>query len=222
MKICLDQQILLKDTFLVHIFIIKKLIKLAEASRNILSMSQLSNEILGQVWNLSFMSNGMGLSYPEFCLAMFLVKAKLEGKDVPQVLPDKVKQCVLQSISRVSSLWNGQNSPFVASIGIQPGSMSTNPSMVSITSQISHISQSSPLSSTAKPISGIPPMTQTASFVSQNTNDGISTPTMTPSASLTEAPRVWLIGPDEKAQYDSIFRAWDPTNTGFITRNSFF
>jgi hypothetical protein len=37
-----------------------------------------------------------------------------------------------------------------------------------------------------------------------------------PLSSQNTGSRPWLVTPQEKAQYDSIFRLWDPQGTGFI------
>lgn len=160
---------------------------------------------------------------------MFLIKIKLNGKELPQVLPDQVKQCVSQSLANIQQTFFGQ-AP-VAQQGVSgPGQSIGISQAASVPNVVQQLPQQRPSPAPA-------PITVAISTPVQS----VATPTMTPSQStagmgrsnsiLVENPPAvgsprtivaesnsgWIITPAEKAQYDTIFKAWDMNNTGFIT-----
>ncbi|KAJ3283706.1 actin organization and endocytosis protein, partial [Borealophlyctis nickersoniae] len=170
----------------------------ADSARNILVQSQLSDAILARIWSLSAITNGSSLTYPEFCLAMYLAKLARAGTMPPPQLPDAVRQQVLQSATAVSHLLTSPAPP------------------------------ASPL---VPALSGNAPMSRSASFqvpLGVTVVDGFAGP-MVVQAPERGAPmqqqqqqqpqrqRDWAIEAAEKARYDSIFKVWDPENSGFIS-----
>ncbi|KAH8551229.1 hypothetical protein BGW37DRAFT_407002, partial [Umbelopsis sp. PMI_123] len=64
----------------------------ADAARNILMRSQIDNNTLAQIWDLSNVTSTPELTFPEFAVAMYLTSLKLTGKQVPSSLPAKIKE----------------------------------------------------------------------------------------------------------------------------------
>lgn len=177
-------------------------------------------------------TDGSGLSFPEFCLAMFLAKAKLGGRDVPAVLPDKVKQCVTQSFQAIQRaigyMAPGATSFSAAPYVSQAPSYGNNqvPAMMGLGVTLPTVAPppAMPTPAVYAP-PHIPNLSMNASHM-ERVNSGVSSPSLAGSPALhsssgpTPEPPAsgWAISLSEKAQYDSIFKAWDMGNTGFITR----
>ena len=191
--------------------------------------SGLPPETLGQIWTLSCFissldsSTMMGITFPEFVLAMFLVKAKLGGRDVPSSLPDKVRQHVSQSVLNIrqrfgQSTLSSANPSMNQNTFMQPGSTQVRPPAqppmnVQIpSSNFSHspsvpASQHTPIQSQAQ---NSTPLQQALANIAGSPSLG------TPNGNASGAPS-WAISPEEKAKYDAIFKAWDMGSTGYIT-----
>jgi hypothetical protein len=187
--------------------------------------SGLPPEILGQIWTLScFISSldssiMLGITFPEFALAMFLVKAKLGGRDVPTSLPDKVRQAVSQSVlsirqrfgqSASSTLSNNMNQPTHSQSGStqRPLTQQQPPMAVQIPSSNFSNSPSLP----TQQHTPIHSQSQKTTPLHQAPVTLAGSPSLgTPSASS------WAISPEEKAKYDAIFKAWDMGSTGYVT-----
>ncbi|RLU17240.1 hypothetical protein DMN91_011309 [Ooceraea biroi] len=58
------------------------------AAKSEMVKSKLPNSVLGKIWNLSDVNKDGLLDSDEFALAMHLINVKLEGYDLPTVLPD--------------------------------------------------------------------------------------------------------------------------------------
>ncbi|RMZ89080.1 hypothetical protein DV736_g3690, partial [Chaetothyriales sp. CBS 134916] len=73
-----------------------------EKARDLLLRSKLPGSALSQIWILSDTTKSGQLLFPEFALAMYLCNLKLTGKDLPSVLPDKVKNEVSSMVDIIS------------------------------------------------------------------------------------------------------------------------
>ncbi|RMZ79149.1 hypothetical protein DV738_g3516, partial [Chaetothyriales sp. CBS 135597] len=73
-----------------------------EKARDLLLRSQLPGSALSQIWVLSDTTKSGQLLFPEFALAMYLCNLKLTGKDLPAVLPDRVKNEVSSMVDIIS------------------------------------------------------------------------------------------------------------------------
>lgn len=58
------------------------------AAKSELIKSKLPNSVLSKVWKLSDVDADGFLDSDEFCLAMHLINVKLDGNELPNVLPD--------------------------------------------------------------------------------------------------------------------------------------
>ncbi|RMD42166.1 hypothetical protein DV735_g2963, partial [Chaetothyriales sp. CBS 134920] len=73
-----------------------------EKARDLLLRSQLPGSALSQIWVLSDTTKSGQLLFPEFALAMYLCNLKLTGKDLPAVLPDRIKNEVSSMVDIIS------------------------------------------------------------------------------------------------------------------------
>ncbi|RKO89740.1 hypothetical protein BDK51DRAFT_36946, partial [Blyttiomyces helicus] len=151
---------------------------------------------------LSAISNGSSLSYPEFCLAMYLAKLARGGTPIPAQLPDSVRAQVVQSNAALSA-----PTPAAASLA--------GPPLVPISAGNRSLSSLS-----ARPGGNI---SRSSSFQAVPAGvtvlDGFAGPLVAqaPVQPAQRGDRKWAIEPTEKAQYDAIFKVWDPSSTGFIS-----
>ncbi|KAJ3159018.1 hypothetical protein HK101_001159, partial [Irineochytrium annulatum] len=117
------------------------LVTAADAS-NMFLKSGLNSDALAQIWDLACVCRAGALSFPEFALAMFLIRLRMSGQEIPLSIPENVRSQVLASVNAIKS----------GSLG---------------------------------------------------------------SGNATPAP--WAIQPSEKAQYDTLFKVWDQSKSGYIT-----
>lgn len=55
--------------------------------------------VLGQIWNLADQDKDGHMTLEEFSVAMFLISAKLKGKELPAVLPQSLKSGITVRMS---------------------------------------------------------------------------------------------------------------------------
>ena len=60
--------------------------------------SNLSGDTLSDIWMLSDTTKSGQLLFPEFALAMYLCNQKLNNKQLPSVLPEKIKTEVVTPV----------------------------------------------------------------------------------------------------------------------------
>lgn len=73
-----------------------------DKARDLLMRSKLPGNALSQIWVLSDTTKSGQLLFPEFALAMYLCNLRLTGKEMPAVLPDKVKNEVSSMVDIIS------------------------------------------------------------------------------------------------------------------------
>lgn len=73
-----------------------------EKSKDLLLRSKLPGDALSQIWTLSDTTKSGQLLFPEFALAMYLCNVKLNGKDLPAALPERVKNEVGSMVDIIS------------------------------------------------------------------------------------------------------------------------
>lgn len=73
-----------------------------EKARDLLLRSKLPGSSLSQIWTLSDTTKSGQLLFPEFALAMYLCNLRLTGQDLPQVLPEKMKNEVSSMVDIIS------------------------------------------------------------------------------------------------------------------------
>ncbi|KAJ3048965.1 actin organization and endocytosis protein [Rhizophlyctis rosea] len=174
----------------------------ADAAGGILRLSGLPDPVLAKIWSLSALSNGQSLTYPEFCLSMYLAKLARTGTSPPTELPYLVRDQVLASNAAVarfgSSPYSNTASPMVP---VLSGNANTN------------MSRSSSFQTPA----GVTVVDGFAGpMVVQHSGQGGAVGQRQQVPRSSQGNRGWAIDAAEKSQYDSIFKVWDPTNSGFI------
>ncbi|KAA8623022.1 EF-hand 4 multi-domain protein [Pyrenophora tritici-repentis] len=73
-----------------------------DQARDLLMRSKLSGDDLSHIWTLSDTTKSGQLLFPEFALAMYLCNIKLTGKDLPNSLPERVKNEVSSMVDIIS------------------------------------------------------------------------------------------------------------------------
>ncbi|OAL27221.1 hypothetical protein AYO20_09819 [Fonsecaea nubica] len=73
-----------------------------EKARDLLLRSKLPGSALSQIWVLSDTTKSGQLLFPEFALAMYLCNLRLTGKELPAVLPEKIKNEVSSMVDIIS------------------------------------------------------------------------------------------------------------------------
>ncbi|KAI9330893.1 hypothetical protein DFJ73DRAFT_86845 [Zopfochytrium polystomum] len=193
----------------------------AMAARNVFLKSQLPEDVLARVWELASVARQPTLSFPEFAVAMFLIRLRMSGQELPPTLPDNVRSQIQSSMAAVAM---GLQQPAVAT----PPSVAANllgglgmtPSASAPGYQQSSLGGfSSPL----QPQSADASLRPSPSVMTRapSTSFGLGTPTSSGSpgmerSSSAAATSGWAISSQEKAGYDAIFKVWDPNNTGFL------
>ncbi|KAJ3099858.1 hypothetical protein HDU96_010540 [Phlyctochytrium bullatum] len=75
----------------------------ANDARNLFLKSGLSQNDLARIWELSSLLRAAGLTLPEFCVAMVLIKHRMKGQEIPPVLPDNVRSKVTAAITALDA-----------------------------------------------------------------------------------------------------------------------
>lgn len=73
-----------------------------DQARDLLMRSKLSGDALAHIWTLSDTTKSGQLLFPEFALAMYLCNLKLVGKDLPNELPERVRNEVSSMVDIIS------------------------------------------------------------------------------------------------------------------------
>ncbi|KAI9749669.1 MAG: hypothetical protein M4579_006790 [Chaenotheca gracillima] len=73
-----------------------------DKARDLLLRSKLQGDALSHIWTLSDTTKSGQLLFPEFALAMYLCNLKLVGKEMPQVLPEKIANEVSSMVDIIS------------------------------------------------------------------------------------------------------------------------
>ncbi|KAF2206037.1 hypothetical protein GQ43DRAFT_406092 [Delitschia confertaspora ATCC 74209] len=73
-----------------------------DQARDLLLRSKLPGDALSHIWTLSDTTKSGQLLFPEFALAMYLCNLKLTGKDLPNFLPERVRNEVSSMVDIIS------------------------------------------------------------------------------------------------------------------------
>ncbi|KNC97059.1 uncharacterized protein SPPG_07456 [Spizellomyces punctatus DAOM BR117] len=202
----------------------------APAARNILVQSGLPNEILARIWSLSAVSTSTSLNFAEFCLAMHLAKLGRNGTMPPPQLPDTVRQQLMASTANLTRAAQGAASGgggLSAPLGSYTGSAGVTTNLTGGHGSTGYLT---PTSTGNASFSGVPRnsttgMSRSSSF--QGVPSGVTVMDGFAGPLVAQAPiqsqssqgqrQKWAVDPAEKAQYDAIFKVWDPQNSGFIS-----
>ncbi|XP_072018783.1 intersectin-1-like isoform X2 [Amphiura filiformis] len=201
-----------------------------EQARGFFLQSGLPQPVLGHIWGLADMNGDGKMDQLEFSIAMYLIKRKLQGIDLPKVLPPSLKQPAMP----------GPSSTGMAGFGQQPMGMAPIGSMAPMQSGgiQGGFSQSS---FTLPPGMGAPRM-PAASMSPARTMGGFGSPMATsatmpipgrggPPPPLQFVPGSdqgspersaalqgeWAIPHASKLKYKQMFNTYDRTKNGFLT-----
>ncbi|KAJ3107638.1 hypothetical protein HDU97_003632 [Phlyctochytrium planicorne] len=174
-------------------------------ARNVFVKSQLSQDDLARIWDLASVCRTASLTFPEFAVAMFLIRLRIKGQEVPPALPDNVKNQVLASVAAIeNSKKTVVPPPQPAAAPNLMGALGANPIG-------GGMPRSDSQSSLGGGYGGVPKVTDGFAGLVPSRAQTIGSPQQIRSSTG------WAVQPSEKAQYDSIFKVWDPTNSGFIS-----
>ncbi|KAI8050315.1 hypothetical protein BDF22DRAFT_696614 [Syncephalis plumigaleata] len=167
-----------------------------DAARDILQRSKLSNSALARIWSLADTRNAGSLTF----LTMYLTNLAVQGNDIPNQLPAKVRDEVSRIMNAPGGLVRVTDS--VAPVNTFQQSAMPPPPPSSISSY-STISGSSNYTNQLQPYQA-PALSNTM-------------PNNFMPASSSNANVPWAVTPEEKAAYDQVFSAWDTRGIGFIS-----
>ncbi|KAI8984113.1 hypothetical protein BDF20DRAFT_858003 [Mycotypha africana] len=88
----------------------------ASAAKEVLSRSNIGDENLARIWDLSNVTNAPQLTFPEFATAMYLTSMKMTGADIPYALPEIIHN---ELINAVRSIQSGINTQSMVPLGQQ-------------------------------------------------------------------------------------------------------
>ncbi|GBC18369.1 uncharacterized protein OCT59_006422 [Rhizophagus irregularis] len=203
-----------------------------EGAKEILVKSKLSAETLAQIWKLSNLTKNNYLTFPEFALAMYLTNLKLKKQDLPNTIPDNIRNEVMGVIEQIRVIEQElqklhqkqqlqQQAPQIQRT-ISPShnqmmshpqqqqytGMQVGPNIVQYSSNPSGIQNSSMISGM---MPSMMPFTQRM-LPQQNPPQQYSTTGIVGNAEIP-----WAVTPEEKIQYREIFRQWDSQGFGYLT-----
>ncbi|KAF5094836.1 hypothetical protein D0Z00_003379 [Geotrichum galactomycetum] len=80
------------------------------SARDILMLSGLPPQVLGEIWSLADTNKSGSLLFPEFALAMYLCSLALKGNAIPSILPETIKNEVVSLADIISFSTPDENS----------------------------------------------------------------------------------------------------------------
>ncbi|KAI8992676.1 hypothetical protein BDB01DRAFT_755855 [Pilobolus umbonatus] len=216
---------------------------------DILRRSNLDNESLAKIWDLSSISNNPYLTFPEFAVAMYLTSSKLSGKPLPSTLPPNVKEETDLALAIIASLeppkplidttpsMNQPQQQFMAPqvnamTGMMPQmSMMTGMNQVGLRPQQAPVNQymtgytnnyQMPMQTGFNPTPPAKTRLQNTDFAQKMMpNQSRVTNLLTPSLGTTDANKIsWTISPQDKQRYRDIFNAWEGSGSGFMSADT--
>lgn len=181
---------------------------------------------------LSNLTKNNYLTFPEFALAMYLTNLKLKKQDLPNTIPDNIRNEVMGVIEQIRVIEQElqklhqkqqlqQQAPQIQRT-ISPShnqmmshpqqqqytGMQVGPNIVQYSSNPSGIQNSSMISGM---MPSMMPFTQRM-LPQQNPPQQYSTTGIVGNAEIP-----WAVTPEEKIQYREIFRQWDSQGFGYLT-----
>jgi hypothetical protein len=187
----------------------------AIAARDVFLRSNLPQDLLARVWGMVNISQPNALTLAEFCVAMFMITSSLQGKEMPAVLPDPIRNQVLianqehRAVNEAPlSYQNAQPSAYTPVI--QQPQLPPPSNIYAPSSNISIPAYNLQPASVPAPI----PPSGVASLPTPHIPDQVKSQPV----QLTESIP-WRITPQEKYGFDELFRIWDPHNTKKLTGN---
>ncbi|GBC07924.1 hypothetical protein RclHR1_00780004 [Rhizophagus clarus] len=198
-----------------------------EGAKEILVKSKLDGETLAQIWKLSNLTKNNYLTFPEFALAMYLTNLKLKKQDLPNTIPDSIRNEVMGVIEQIRAIeqehqkqqQKQQQQTSQIQRAISPhNQMMSHPQQQYTGAQMGHNVVQYPSNPGIQNSSMIPnmipsmmPFTQRM-MPQQNPPQQYSTTGIVGNAEIP-----WAVTPEEKIQYREIFRQWDSQGLGYLT-----
>ncbi|GAA5815342.1 hypothetical protein MFLAVUS_008849 [Mucor flavus] len=198
----------------------------ANAAREVLSRSNIGDDNLARIWDLSNVTQQPQLTFPEFALAMYLTSMKMTGSEIPASLPEEVRNEIRNAVMTVQGQTQSQS---VVPLSQQPTgipSFSTPNFSSQPSTPNSNNSMQTPM------MTGVTPMMAGNSHIAMPTgmlgNTMDFTNRMMPHtgnytapsgfASLSKDIKIpWAVTSEEKKQYTKIFKAWDTEKKGTLS-----
>ncbi|KAK4521474.1 uncharacterized protein ATC70_012089 [Mucor velutinosus] len=182
----------------------------ASAAKEVLSRSNIGDDNLAHIWDLSNVTNQPQLSFPEFATAMYLTSMKMTGSEIPASLPEDIRNEIRNAVAAV------QNGPQQSLVSQQPTSY--------MPSQPTGYMQQLMMTGVT-PMNGGPQVPMPTGMAGNNldfTNRMMPhTTNYTPPngfESLSKNVKIpWAVTVEEKKQYSKIFKAWDTEKKGTLS-----
>ncbi|KAI8363855.1 hypothetical protein EDC96DRAFT_553688 [Choanephora cucurbitarum] len=92
----------------------------AQTVSDLLRRSNLDNDTLAKIWDLSSIANAPHLTFPEFAVAMFLTSKKLTGQALPASLPPDVREETEIAMATIESTETSRQLVSTSTPPIQP------------------------------------------------------------------------------------------------------
>ncbi|RKP26413.1 hypothetical protein SYNPS1DRAFT_27893 [Syncephalis pseudoplumigaleata] len=203
-----------------------------DAARDILQRSKLPNAVLARIWSLADTRNAGSLTFPEFAVAMYLANLAVQGTDVPDQLPARIRD----EVSRIMNAPGGLVRVTDPGKGLNPHGvpLSGPVQMTNVQAMpVNTMQAPPPPSSSSSSAAAIMPMGALSTYGPSSGGVGVgnygsqlqpyqaSAPSnalpgsFMPPGSASNVP--WAVTPEEKAAYDQVFAAWDTRGIGFIS-----
>ncbi|KAL7335733.1 hypothetical protein PS15p_201163 [Mucor circinelloides] len=198
----------------------------ASAAREVLSRSNIGDDNLAHIWDLSNVTNQPQLSFPEFATAMYLTSMKMTGSEIPSSLPEDIRNEIRNAVAAV------QNGPQQSLVSQQPtgyvpsqptGYVPSQPTGYVPSQPTGYMQQ--PMMTGVTPMNGGPQVPMPTGMAGNNldfTNRMMPhTTNYTPPGgfeSLSKNVKIpWAVTVEEKKQYSKIFKAWDTEKKGTLS-----
>ncbi|CEP16933.1 hypothetical protein [Parasitella parasitica] len=188
-------------------------------AKEVLSRSNIDDDNLAHIWDLSNVTNQPQLSFPEFATAMYLTSMKMTGSEIPATLPDDIRNEIRNAVIAV------QNTPQQSVVSQQyTGYLPSQPANY-LPPQPTGYSMQQPMMTGVIPMNGGP---QVAMPTGMGSNNMDFTNRMMPHTanyippsgfeSLSKNVKIpWAVTAEEKKRYSKIFKAWDTENKGTLS-----
>ncbi|PIA13498.1 hypothetical protein COEREDRAFT_104060 [Coemansia reversa NRRL 1564] len=205
-----------------------------DAARRVLLQSRLPVNELGQIWELSDTRKQGCLTVAEFALAMFLAQSRIRGKSLPTGLPPKIAAEIAAANSTIDagtamqpnmlapqkntlqmSMPIRTGTPVGVEMALRPSSAATAAGKTDVESVEDFESRYPDIAPTSTTTGGGGRQQQRQLGRLQSVRQSFHQDMLGPRAG-SQQQHEWAIGANERAQYEAIFRRWDPGHRGVL------
>ncbi|CAG8440515.1 4016_t:CDS:10 [Acaulospora colombiana] len=165
---------------------------------------------------LSNLTSSGYLTFPEFALAMYLTNLKLKGQELPAAVPDSIRNEVLGIIDQIKAIEQKQQQQQLASQAQK--NILPQPQMVQQYGGMSVVPNVGQYAVTPSVVTSVgAPIVQDMTPFAQRMMPQQNPPQQYSTAGLQGNAKIsWVVTPEEKIQYRTIFRQWDSTGLGYL------